>query len=44
MANKYIDYHKDKFGFSKANTHFVKGYIEKISEAGIEENSQDIIM
>ncbi|XP_048249198.1 arsenite methyltransferase-like isoform X1 [Haliotis rufescens] len=44
VARKYIDYHTQKFGYSKPNVEFVKGYIEKITEAGIKENSIDIII
>lgn len=44
VANKYIDFHTEKFGYSKPNTNFVKGYIEKLNEAGIKDNSIDIII
>ena len=43
-ANRYHDYHKEKYGYSKPNTTFVKGYIEKLIEAGLKENTFDIIM
>ncbi|XP_067656585.1 arsenite methyltransferase-like [Haliotis asinina] len=44
VARKYIDYHTQKFGYSVPNVEFVKGYIEKITEAGVKENSIDIII
>ncbi|ESO85117.1 hypothetical protein LOTGIDRAFT_221596 [Lottia gigantea] len=44
VARKYIDYHTEKFGFKKANVEFVKGYIEKILEAGIKENDFDCVI
>ena len=44
VANKYIDYHTKKFGYSKPNTNFVKGDIEKLGEAGLKDNSFDIIV
>ena len=44
VAVKHIDYHTSKFGYSKPNVEFRKGYIERLKEAGIEDESQDIIM
>ena len=44
MANKYVDYHTKKFGYSKPNVNFVKGDIEKLREAGLKDNSFDIIV
>ncbi|CAH1778283.1 unnamed protein product [Owenia fusiformis] len=44
VANKYIDYHREKFGFAKSNVEFVKGYIEKLGEAGLKDNTFDIIV
>ena len=44
VANKYIDYHTKKFGYSKPNVNFVKGDIEKLGEAGLKDNSFDIIV
>ncbi|XP_056612861.1 arsenite methyltransferase [Triplophysa dalaica] len=43
-SQKYGQYHQEKFGYSKANTVFVKGYMEKLSEAGIKRNSLDVIV
>ncbi|XP_039256478.2 arsenite methyltransferase-like isoform X1 [Styela clava] len=43
-ANKYIEHHRDVFGFQKSNVKFVRGYIENLKDAGIEDNSIDIII
>ncbi len=44
VAVKHIDYHTSQFGYSKPNVEFCKGYIERLKEAGIEDESQDIVM
>ncbi|KAG7492870.1 hypothetical protein MATL_G00018610 [Megalops atlanticus] len=44
VARKHIDYHTQKFGFSKPNVEFVQGYIEALTEAGLEANSYDVII
>ena len=44
VANKNIPYHMEKFGYSKPNVDYVHGYIEKLTAAGLPENSFDIIM
>ena len=44
VARKYIDYHRDKFGYGKTNVEFVQGYIERLGEAGLKDNSFDLIV
>ncbi len=44
VANKYIDYHTELFGFSHPNVEFRKGYIEQLNELGLADNSFDIII
>ena len=44
VANRYIDYHTEKFGYSKPNVEFVKGNIEKLDELGFEDESFDLII
>ena len=44
VANRHIEYHREKFGFDKANTTFKKGYIEQLDQLGLENNSFDIIV
>ena len=44
VANAHIDYHRDQFGFKHANVKFLKGYIEKLDELALEDESFDIIV
>ncbi len=44
VANRHVDYHRDQFGFSKANVEFKKGYIERLDELGFADESFDIIV
>jgi len=44
IAKKYTDYHSEKFGYSKSNVQFIKGYIEDLEEIGIASNSIDIVI
>ncbi|CAB1344597.1 unnamed protein product [Coregonus sp. 'balchen'] len=44
VARKYVDHHMQEFGYEKPNVDFVQGYIEALKEAGLEENSIDIII
>lgn len=44
VANKYIDYHKEKFGYKKSNVEFVKGNIERLDELNFEPGSFDLII
>ncbi|XP_056139940.1 arsenite methyltransferase [Lampris incognitus] len=44
VSCKYIEYHQKKFGYIKPNTTFVHGYMEKLSEAGIQNDSMDIVV
>ncbi|RDH83579.1 MAG: methyltransferase type 11 [endosymbiont of Escarpia spicata] len=44
VANRHIEWHRDRFGYAKSNVEFRKGYIEKLDELGLEENSFDIIV
>lgn len=44
VANKYIDYHTETFGYTRPNVAFKKGYIEKLDELDLEDNSFDIII
>ena len=44
IANKYIDYHTEAFGYKQPNIAFKKGYIEKLDELELEDNSFDIIV
>uniref|UniRef100_A0A2C9JPV2 Arsenite methyltransferase n=1 Tax=Biomphalaria glabrata TaxID=6526 RepID=A0A2C9JPV2_BIOGL len=44
VANKYIDYHTKLFGYASPNISFVKGYMENMVEAGIKDNTFDIVV
>ncbi|WP_448217916.1 methyltransferase domain-containing protein [Endozoicomonas sp. 2B-B] len=44
IANRHVEYHREKFGYAKANTEFHKGYIEKLDQLNLEENSFDMII
>lgn len=44
VAGKLLDYHMQKFGFKTPNVDFVQGYIEALTEAGLKNNSFDIII
>ncbi|XP_008315578.1 arsenite methyltransferase [Cynoglossus semilaevis] len=44
VARTYVDYHMQEFGYKKPNVTFVQGYIEALTEAGLEKNSFDIII
>ena len=44
VANRHIDYHREAFGFSQSNVRFIKGYIEKLDELGLEDDSFDVIV
>ena len=44
VASEYIDWHMEKFGFTKPNVEFKKGYIEDLKTIGIEDNSVDLVV
>ncbi|MCK5718186.1 MAG: methyltransferase domain-containing protein [Thiomargarita sp.] len=44
IANKYVDYHAEKYGYQKPNVEFKQGYIEELDKLGFEDNSFDIIV
>ncbi len=44
VANKHLDYHKDKFNFSKNNVQFLKGNIEELEKLNLKNNYFDIIV
>ena len=43
-ARKHVDYHTQKFGFSKPNVEFFKGYIEDLETVGIPSQSVDVVV
>merc|ERR1711934_305656 len=44
VANKHIDFHTNAFGFSKPNVEFKHGYIEKLDELDLADNSFDVVI
>lgn len=44
VANAHVEYHRKKFNYLTPNTTFIKGYIEKLDEINIADNSIDIIV
>ena len=44
FSRKSIDNHTEKFGYKESNADFVRGYIQKLRDAGLKENYYDIIM
>uniref|UniRef100_A0A8C6UQ70 Arsenite methyltransferase n=1 Tax=Neogobius melanostomus TaxID=47308 RepID=A0A8C6UQ70_9GOBI len=44
IARKYLDHHMQEFGYKAPNVSFVHGYIEALAEAGLQNNSFDIII
>ena len=44
IANTYIDYHTQKFGYKKPNIKFIEGYIEDLESAKILSNSVDLVV
>ncbi|KAI5099376.1 hypothetical protein C0J45_11515 [Silurus meridionalis] len=43
-SRKYVKYHQERFGFAEPNTEFVHGYMEKLSDAGIGDDSLDVVV
>ncbi len=44
VANKYVDYHTQKYGYTQPNVQFKQGYIERLDELDLADNSFDIIV
>ena len=44
VANQYLSWHMDRFGYSKPNVTFAKGFIEDLQTAGIRDESVDIVV
>ncbi|QBG48724.1 methyltransferase domain-containing protein [Verrucomicrobia bacterium S94] len=44
VANRHIDYQMNRFGYDHPNVEFRKGLIEKLDEAGLEDESFDIVI
>lgn len=44
VANRHVEYHREKFGYAKSNVEFRKAYIEDLKSADIADNSVDVIV
>ncbi len=44
VANRHVNFHGQAFGYPAPNVAFHKGYIERLDELGLEDNSFDIIV
>lgn len=44
VANRHLEYHRQKFGYVQSNVTFLQGYIERLDELGLEDNSFDVIV
>ncbi|XP_010115292.1 PREDICTED: arsenite methyltransferase [Chlamydotis macqueenii] len=44
VAKKHIAYHMDKFGYQKPNVEFLQGYMERLRDAGLADESYDIVI
>lgn len=44
VARKHIAYHMEKFGYRKPNVDFLQGYMEKLGDAGLADESYDIVI
>ncbi|GBG34160.1 Arsenite methyltransferase [Hondaea fermentalgiana] len=43
VARKHQEYHRERFGYDSSNVTFLKGYIERLEELGLEAGSFDLI-
>jgi SAM-dependent methyltransferase len=44
VANRHLDWHRDRFGYAQSNVRFVEGDIERLDDLGLPEGSFDVIV
>ncbi len=44
VAKRHQEYHREKFSYKSSNTEFKQGYIERLDELDLKDNSVDIIV
>ena len=44
VAERYVEYHRQVFGYRNGNVRFMHGYIEKLDQLGLEPGSFDLIV
>ena len=43
-AKAHVAWHQERFGYERANVRFLKGYIERLDDLGLESESFDVIV
>jgi len=44
VANRYLDWHRDRFSYHQSNVSFAKGNIQDLQSAGVQTNDFDVIV
>ena len=44
VANRHVEWHREKFGYERSNVAFVKGNIQDLSAAGVQSADFDVIV
>lgn len=44
VAQRHTEHHRAKFGYAQSNVTFLQGYIERLDELGLEDNSFDVVV
>ncbi len=44
IANRHVEWHQEAFGYTASNVRFMKGFIEKLNELDLADNSFDVIV
>ena len=44
VADRHLEWHQEQFGYKHTNVEFIKGYIEKLDELDLQDESFDIIV
>jgi arsenite methyltransferase len=44
VANRHVDWHREKFGYAASNVTFHQGYIERLNELGLKPGSFDMVI
>ncbi|KAM8806107.1 arsenite methyltransferase [Eudromia elegans] len=44
VARKHLAYHMDKFGYRAPNVDFIQGFMERLGDAGLADESYDIVI
>lgn len=44
VARRHAEHHRAKFGYAQSNVTFLEGYIERLNELGLADNSFDVVV